>query len=195
MAAIAALIAVINLYWLRKEGQRAEENLGLLRSQEQRSRKEYEKREDQDRRNIHEGQAREIHSWVARDDTQDGFGRYVPDPKLWIAVSNGSNNPVYETIVVLNSESFTQHWAIRPIILKVLPPGLYFFPIDFRIRNVSVDVKILFKDRAGNSWKRDTDGSLIEIEKSPLEITGWAGATIIWSSPSIDKLPTPPAAR
>jgi hypothetical protein len=122
-------------------------------------------------------QAEKISGWIVKE---------TPSLTAWVAIINQSPQPIYElivTIVRLGSSGVPSGIPGREDRkqIDVAPPGKGYVEVGAHYQGMfhRPGVEIAFRDVAGKNWVRESDGKLMEIEKSTLEYynielpTGW----------------------
>src|SRR5665213_1956217 len=145
----------------------------------------------------HEGQARSISAWVARE----GVGTAQGDdgPVTWIAISNSSNKPIHEVVATIvkfphggGRDSLNDGKNV-PLefraFVSVVPPGISYARVSggYRGMHFQPAVEVAFKDRSGGYWIRGKNGGTFEIEKDPVIHYGFSHP-MGWSLP-LTKIP------
>ena len=106
-------------------------------------------------------QAEQISCWVETNEYDH----------VWIAVSNQSRLPVYQSIFRWSSikneyKETCQVFEYEAFIIMV-PPGIGY--IDGQTMwSSNIVIEFAFRDAAGNNWVRKFDGTLTEIQELPL---------------------------
>lgn len=131
--------------------------------------------EEEDRRRARRAQAEQVSAWLLPQDNET---------RQPIALLNASVEPVYQAVVYL---VFIQGAAPRTglemerntessfrSLLSVVPPGRGFTSVGggWGAMTVRPGVECAFTDRAGVHWIRSADGTLVEIDESPVDYYG-----------------------
>lgn len=134
---------------------------------------ERKRRAAEERAQQRRDQAQHISAWVARD--------YYPSPNAWLAVLNGSAEPIYEVVASIVNAQTGGHedealHTPRPFrgLLSIVPAGQYYVGVSGGYHGMSFHPGVVaaFTDRGGVHWLRYANGRLKEIPKSAIEYYG-----------------------
>ena len=125
----------------------------------------------------YEGQAKTISAWIAKETPPKAQGE---GPAAWIAISNSSNEPIYEVVVTI--VKFPHGKGVDTLddgknvpvefraFVSSVPPGISYASVSGAYRGMHFQpaVETAFKDKNGNYWVRGKGGSTFALDKDPV---------------------------
>ncbi len=119
-------------------------------------------------------QAELVSAWIAEEiisaDSEDGVAKY------WIAISNLSQQPIYQVVVAIaplssEGDDLMYRNVSRTAIITIVPPGKGYACIHLE-KYKRLGVELAFKDVKGIYWIRKVNGEITEISVPAYEYYG-----------------------